>query len=38
MSDRIVSALRRLEEWIDRNGWAGYDPYDVKYGLNLNEC
>ena len=22
--------IRRLEQWVVRNGWAGYDPYDVK--------
>lgn len=27
---RAADALSRLERWIDANGWAGYDPYDVR--------
>lgn len=23
-------AVLSLENWIDKNGWAGYDPYDIK--------
>ena len=23
-------ALRKLDAWIRQNGWAGYDPYDIK--------
>ena len=23
-------SARKLDGWIERNGWAGYDPYDVK--------
>jgi hypothetical protein len=22
--------IRSLSDWVDRNGWAGWDPYDVK--------
>jgi len=22
--------LLKLDQWIERNGWAGYDPYDIK--------
>lgn len=25
----INEAQRRLNSWIERNGWAGYDPYDL---------
>ena len=25
----VESALRKLEAWVRRNGWAGWDPYDV---------
>jgi hypothetical protein len=25
-----ADAIRDLREWIARNGWAGYDPYDVR--------
>ncbi len=24
------SSLRKLDNWLNKNGWAGYDPYDVK--------
>ncbi|NLT49585.1 MAG: hypothetical protein GXX85_01545 [Ignavibacteria bacterium] len=26
----IKNSLQKLEKWISRNGWAGFDPYDVK--------
>lgn len=26
----IQNSINRLQAWIDQNGWAGYDPYDVK--------
>ena len=28
--DDAVLSLERLTTWIEGNGWAGYDPYDVK--------
>lgn len=30
MSDQVSVSLERLERWIDLNGWAGFDPYDVR--------
>lgn len=30
MASAALGAALRLEEWLDRNGLAGYDPYDVK--------
>lgn len=27
-------AVERLDDWIEENGWAGYDPFDIK-GLPL---
>jgi len=29
-ADRLQDALSRLEHWLERNGWAGYDPYDIR--------
>lgn len=26
----VRSAVERLDAWITKNGWAGYDPYDLK--------
>ncbi len=26
----VKENIARLDNWIDRNGWAGYDPYDLK--------
>ena len=26
----LWSSIRRLDSWLEWNGWAGYDPYDVK--------
>lgn len=26
----IIKAFRKLESWVGKNGWEGYDPYDVK--------
>lgn len=28
--DKIRAAVNKLDIWIENNGWAGYDPYDVK--------
>lgn len=30
MIDAVQQALARLDRWVERNGWAGYDPYDLK--------
>lgn len=29
-SDHVVDAFDRLDGWIRGNGWAGYDPYDIR--------
>ncbi len=26
----ISSSFKKLEAWIDENGWEGYDPYDIE--------
>ena len=26
----IWNAVHRLDRWLDRNGWSGYDPYDLR--------
>jgi hypothetical protein len=28
--DAVNEAITALDGWIDRNGWAGYDPYDIR--------
>ncbi len=28
--DRLLDAISRLDMWVEGNGWAGYDPYDIK--------
>jgi hypothetical protein len=33
-ADLAQSSLARLDGWLVQNGWAGYDPYDVK-GLSF---
>jgi hypothetical protein len=30
MADRVQSSLESLKNWIRENGYAGYDPYDIK--------
>lgn len=30
MKSDVSDALAQLETWITKNGWAGYDPYDVR--------
>jgi hypothetical protein len=30
MYDDIGASLSNLEQWLERNGWRGYDPYDAK--------
>lgn len=27
---KILSSYSNLNKWIDKNGWKGYDPYDIK--------
>ena len=27
---RVCEAIQRLDSWIRRNGWSGWDPYDIK--------
>jgi len=26
----VETSIKKLDEWVDENGWAGYDPYDIK--------
>lgn len=26
----ILGSVKRLDLWIEKNGWAGWDPYDIK--------
>jgi len=26
----LVKSLNKLNVWLEKNGWAGYDPYDIK--------
>ena len=28
--NKLPILIHNLEKWIERNGWAGWDPYDVK--------
>jgi hypothetical protein len=30
IADLVWRARERLETWIERNGWAGFDPYDLR--------
>ena len=27
---QVEQSLMRLDRWITRNGWTGFDPYDLK--------
>jgi len=29
-SQDIGRSIRRLDAWVAKNGWAGYDPYDIR--------
>jgi hypothetical protein len=29
MQDKIVHSIHKLDGWLEKNGWAGYDPYDI---------
>ena len=36
----VLNSLTRLDSWLQRNGWAGYDPYDIldtKFYLPLQD-
>ena len=26
----VAESIQRLHGWIEANGWAGYDPYDIR--------
>lgn len=28
--DLVENTTKRLDNWLEENGWAGYDPYDLK--------
>jgi hypothetical protein len=28
--EKIINSLTHLTAWIDQNGFAGWDPYDIK--------
>ena len=30
LSELVAQASARLEAWVARNGWPGYDPYDIR--------
>ena len=30
IADKVWRARVLLERWVDRNGWAGFDPYDIR--------
>ena len=30
MNKQIWDSINKLDLWIEKNGWAGYDPYDIK--------
>jgi len=30
LKNKIFSAIKKLDTWIENNGWSGYDPYDIK--------
>jgi len=30
MIEDVIDSIERLDSWVERNGWAGYDPYDIK--------
>lgn len=29
-SEEVVESIHRLDRWLETNGWAGFDPYDIK--------
>jgi len=30
MNNILLNSITKLDNWIERNGWSGYDPYDIK--------
>ena len=30
IQDKITHSIQNLDRWLEKNGWAGYDPYDIK--------
>ncbi|MFC1925715.1 hypothetical protein ACFLW2_03345 [Chloroflexota bacterium] len=30
LSKEVLDSIHQLDRWVQKNGWAGYDPYDIK--------
>jgi len=30
IAEEVKESIRKLDAWVEKNGWAGYDPYDIK--------
>lgn len=30
MKEEIEKSIFKLDRWVEKNGWAGYDPYDIQ--------
>ncbi len=30
LKSRVLESARRLDAWVCKNGWSGYDPYDIQ--------
>jgi rhamnogalacturonyl hydrolase YesR len=28
--DKVINSIQKLDNWLEKNGWAGFDPYDIK--------
>ena len=38
LTDQVVKAAVRLDQWFDHNGWAGWDPFDIKENPLYLKC
>lgn len=30
LNELVKNSIQQLDVWLEKNGWAGYDPYDIK--------
>ena len=37
ISQQISNSIKKLDNWITINGWAGYDPYDIQCAYFLHK-
>ncbi|MHA1186092.1 MAG: hypothetical protein ACTSSK_04340 [Candidatus Heimdallarchaeota archaeon] len=37
VSKQLSNSIKKLDDWISSNGWAGYDPYDIQCAFFIHK-